>query len=122
MIKLQSIILPSTKDCTEERMYFRKNDKVKYSLADDCITIKKNGILGFDTYFNAFFADSWFCYTNVKNVRVRLQIKGEVRVALFLHEKTADGINEKCVYESYYNSEVDGDYFDAAFDTLVIGM
>ena len=55
MIKLQSIILPSTKDCTEERMYFRKNDKVKYSLADDCITIKKNGILGFDTYFNAFF-------------------------------------------------------------------
>jgi hypothetical protein len=60
MIKLQSIILPSTKDCTEERMYFRKNDKVKYSLADDCITIKKNGILGFDTYFNAFLLIAGF--------------------------------------------------------------
>ena len=122
MIKLQSIILPSTKDCTEEAMYFRKNDKVKYSLADDYITIKKNGILSFDTYLNAFFADSWFNYTNVKNVRVRLQIKGEVRVSLFYHEKSVDGINEKCVYESYYNSEVDGEYFDAAFDTPVVGM
>lgn len=122
MIKLQSIVLPSTKDCTEEAMYFRKNDKVKYSFADNCITVKKNGILSFDTYFNAFFADSWFRYTKVENVRVRLFVKGEVRISLFFHEKTVDGINEKCVYEAYYNSEVDGEYFDAAFDTLVVGM
>ena len=95
MIKLQSIVLPSTKDCTEEAMYFRKNDKVKYSFADNCITVKKNGILSFDTYFNAFFADSWFRYTKVENVRVRLFVRGEVRISLFFHEKTVDGINEK---------------------------
>lgn len=122
MIKLQNIILPSTKDCTEERMYFKKNEKVKYSLADDRIFIKKNGMLSFDTYFNAFFSDKWFKYTTVENVRVRLQIKGEVRVSLFLHEKTDDGISKICVYESYYNSEIDGEYFDAAFDTLTDGM
>lgn len=122
MIKLQSIILPSTTDCTEELMYFRRNERVNYSLADDRIIIKKNGVLSFDTYFNAFFSDKWFKYTTVETVRVRLQIDGNVRVSLILHEKTDDGISEICVYESYYNSEIDGEYFDAAFDTLTDGM
>lgn len=122
MTILQNIMFPSTQNCTEEEMYFRKNGKIKYSLADDRIVLKKKAMLSFDTYLNGFSANNWLAYTKVENVRVRLFINGDVRVSLVLHEKTIDGINEKCVYESYFNSETDGAYFDGVFDTPMLGM
>ena len=54
MIKLQNIIFPSTKNCTEESLYFRRIGAVEYSLADSYIRLKKNAIINLDTYFNGF--------------------------------------------------------------------
>lgn len=117
MKELQKILFPSTQNCVEETMFFRKNGQIKYSLADDRIYLRKNAMLSFDTYFNAFFANTWLKYTKVDNVFLRLYIKGKVRISLILQEKNKDGLNEKCVYESYFDSNVDGDYFDGFFDT-----
>ena len=48
MIKLQNIIFPSTKNCTEESLYFRRIGAVEYSLADSYIRLKKNAIINFN--------------------------------------------------------------------------
>ena len=55
-MKLQNIIYPSTKNCTEEVLYFRRAGEVQYCLADDYITLKEEAAVFFDTYFNSFSA------------------------------------------------------------------
>ena len=43
-IKIQNIISPSTENCTEEALYFRRFGDVEYSLAQENIMLKKEAI------------------------------------------------------------------------------
>ena len=117
---LQNIIFPSTENCIEEKMYFRRSEQTKYSFAEDCIYMKKNSFVSFDTYFNSFSATNWFKYTNVETVRLRLYIKGNVRVSFFVKQRRDNRIFERCIYEKYFNSETDGDFFEGEFDTTFL--
>lgn len=40
-MKIQNIISPSTENCTEEALYFRRFGDVEYSLAQENIMLKK---------------------------------------------------------------------------------
>lgn len=117
---LQNIIFPSTENCIEEKMYFRRSEQTRYSFAEDCIYMKKNSSVSFDTYFNSFSATNWFKYTNVENVRLRLHIKGSVIISLFVKQRRSNRIFERCIYEKHFHSETDGDFFDGEFDTTFL--
>lgn len=117
---LQNIIFPSTENCIEEKMFFRRTEKTRYSFAEDCVYMKKNAILSFDTYLNAFSATNWFKYTSIENVRLRLYIKGNVKVSLYVKQYKKNRLFERCVYERYFNSDTDGEFFDGEFDTTYI--
>ena len=117
---LQNIIFPSTENCIEEKMFFRRTEKTRYSFAEDCVYMKKNAILSFDTYLNAFSATNWLKYTSIENVRLRLYIKGNVKVSLYVKQYKKNRLFERCVYERYFNSDTDGEFFDGEFDTTYI--
>lgn len=72
---LQNILFPSTETCTEETMYFRRDDRTKYGWTDDSITLGKYATVSFDTYFNAFFLEKWAKYTVVKEIHLNLIVK-----------------------------------------------
>lgn len=113
---LQNIILPSTDTCTEESMYFRRENNVEYSWCSDSITIKKNGIVKFDTYFNSISAEKWLKYTRVKKIILNIRLSGSIRVTLIRKEKVGDRILTEFVGESLCTSEQIKD-FSLSFDT-----
>ena len=113
---LQNIILPSTDTCTEESMYFRRENRVEYTWCSDSISFKKNGIVRFDTYFNSFSSEKWFKYTRVKKIVLNLRLSGSVRVTLIRKEKVGDHILTEFVGEHLCTSEEPQD-FSLPFDT-----
>ena len=102
---LQNIIFPSTDTCTEESMYFRRENAVEYSWCSDCIEIKKKGLVGFDTYFNSFSAEKWFKYTKVKKVFLHVRLSGCVRITLMRKEKCGDQIQVDYIGEELCSTE-----------------
>ncbi len=116
-MKLQNIIYPSTKNCTEETLYFRRIGGVYYSFADEHITMHREAQLFFDTYFNSFSAGKWYKYTNVGEIKLNLKLKGKVRVSLFYKEKQATQICTKMIEEFYCDTEGEIKEIECAFDT-----
>lgn len=106
-MKLQNIILPSTATCTEESMYFRRENGIDYSWCSDRLKILKNGIVRFDTYFNSISAEKWFKYTKVKKIFLNLRLSGSVRVTLMRKEKIGDNILVEYVGEHLCTTEND---------------
>lgn len=116
-VKLQNIIFPSTQNCTEELLFFRRFENVKYSLADDCISLDEDALVTFDTYFNGFSASKWFKYTNVRKVGLHLILEGKVRISLVYKEKQLSQIIERVVGEFYYDSGGEKGEAEFEFDT-----
>lgn len=104
---LQNIIFPSTDICTEESMYFRRENTVKYSWCSDCIEIKKNGIIRFDTYFNSFSAEKWFKYTKIQKVFLHVFLSGTARITLMRKEKIGNYIQTDYIGEELCSTESD---------------
>ncbi len=103
-MKLQNIIYPSTKNCTEELLYFRRDGKVKYRLSDACITLSQNSLVSFDTYFNSFSVGKWFKYTKISNVLLKLKVKGNGCVRMVYKEKQPDQIFTHIMHEHVFNT------------------
>ncbi len=101
MIKLQNIIYPSTDNCTEESLYFRRFGDVEYSFADKYISMQEDATIFFDTYFNGFSAGKWFKYTRVEQVGVSLKLRGFFRITLWYREKQATQLFTRVVKEFY---------------------
>lgn len=123
MIKLQNIIFPSTQNCTEESLFFRRTGGVRYSLADELIPFDMNASLYFDTYFNSFSASKWFKYTKIDNVKLCLKLNGKFRITLYYKEKQASSIMSKIVGEFYFDTGSEIQDLNCTFDTeYVQGM
>ena len=116
-MKLQNIIYPSTKNCTEEALYFRRAGEVQYCLADDYITLKEEATVFFDTYFNGFSAGKWYKYTNIGQVKLCLKVKGNLRISLLYKEKQATQICTKVVEEFYCDTKGKVQEIECVFDT-----
>lgn len=117
MIKLQNIIYPSIDNCTEESMYFKRFGDIQYSFADDSITMGKDSMLLFDSYFNSFSISKWHKYTNVEKVFLRIKVKGKFRISLLYKERQMDQILERVVDEAYVDTEESCKYVDCEFNT-----
>lgn len=104
-MKLQNIIYPSTKNCTEELLYFRRRGDVRYRISDDHITLDKEAAVSFDTYFNGFSAGKWFKYTRIKRVVLKIRVKGGMRIRLVYREKQPDQIFSYVISEIYCDTK-----------------
>ena len=120
MVKLQNIIFPSTQNCTEETLFFRRSGSVRYSLADALIPFDANASLYFDTYFNGFSASKWFKYTKIDNVKLCLRLNGKFRITLFYKEKQASTILARIVKEFYFDTKSEDQDVYCTFDTEYI--
>lgn len=117
MIKLQNILLPDTETCTEERMFFRRKGNIFFSLADDSIKMGTDGIIELDTYFNGFSINKWSKYTDVKNVSVALDIKGNFRISLVYRERKPGKLLSRVISEQYVNTNGKREVREFSFDT-----
>lgn len=51
---LQNLMFPSVDNCTEEKLFFNKTAKTRYSLAEDCVYMKKRHALDLILFIIAF--------------------------------------------------------------------
>ncbi|MGM3307611.1 glycosyltransferase [Anabaena sp. WFMT] len=84
---LQNIIFPKTDICTVEELFFRSNSQVLFNYENKILELDKSGIVSFDTYFNAFSADTWKEYTKVKSIGVTLKLKGSFKINIYNIDK-----------------------------------
>lgn len=50
---------------------------------------------------------------------MHLEIQGKARITLLYKERTASGVMEKCICETYFDSEEQGDYFEEEYKTVL---
>lgn len=131
MHKLQNIIYPSTDNCTEETLYFRRQGDVEYSFSDEFITLNADASISFDTYFNGFSAGKWYKYTKIKRVGLSLKIRGKFRVILWYKEKQASQLLQRVVREFRCDTEgvlrevfceFDTEYYQGMYTFSMIAM
>lgn len=120
MIKLQNLIYPSTGNCTEEMLFFRRYGEVKYSFADTSILLNEEASVAFDTYFNSFSASKWFKYTQIDHVKLKLKLKGKFRISLQYKEKQASELLQRVVGEFYVDTKSSVQEIDCVFETEYI--
>ena len=112
----QHKVFPRPGICTDEPLYFRRNERAFYAWSDDYITFERDGAAEFDTYFNGLSAEKLFRYTSVKKIFLKLKLNGIFRVTLMRKEKCAQLLTCEFVSETVVNSEGRLYEFSFAFD------
>jgi len=85
MIKLQTIVFPSTAIAAPEEMYFRNLGSAVSSLAGGSIDIQNRGAISFDTFFNGLSVRHWQSKCAIADLNFALAGRGKVRVRIGLH-------------------------------------
>ena len=105
MITLQHLIFPKPGICTDEPLYFRRNDRAYYAWSDDFISLDQYGAVEFDTYFNGISAEKLFKYTAIEKIILKLKMNGLFRITLMRKEKLGPSIMTEFVSETVVSSE-----------------
>ena len=74
---IQRLLLPKKDICEEIEMYYRIVDS---ACVTDSVVVHAGGTLSLDTYFNAFSIGKWVKYTCIDNLKLSLELSGEVEI------------------------------------------
>lgn len=80
--KLQDIVFPSNERFDQQWELFYRGEKAVYDQDNGILFIPQFHLFEFTTYLNAFSVHKWKKYTNIQDIRLRLQIKGDFQVRL----------------------------------------
>ena len=105
MITLQHLIFPKPGICTDEPMYFRRNERASYAWSEDYISFDRDGAAEFDTYFNGLSAEKLFRYTSVQKIYLKVKLNGVFRITLMRKEKMGHSLYTEFVRETVVTSE-----------------
>ncbi len=103
-ITIQNLLLPQARTCTEEPMYFYREDgqdasTIIHEKKADALLFRKYGKCTFSTYFNGLTIKKWKKYTNIGNVSLVLMLKGHFEVDLLSVQATRLDCGEKVTCE-----------------------
>ena len=80
-MELQRIIFPSKTSSTDKAMFFRIKGEVKPDITE--LNIEKGQVLSLESYFNAFSIGKWMKYTRLDNLKLQLDVDGDVEVKAY---------------------------------------
>lgn len=111
-MNLQTLLFPKIGICTENRLYFRLNELESkkteissYNFQNGYLKFNKADIISFDTYFNSFSIEKWKKYTKLKNVSLRLKMKGKFIVNLIRKDKINEVISKQVLLQQLFSIE-----------------
>ncbi len=84
MLTLQNVLLPSAGTCEESALYYRTEtgDQQSCLMQEDGLAAANGCTVRFDTYFGGLTIEKWKKYTYVKQVLLKLCVKGTFAVKL----------------------------------------
>lgn len=84
-VKLQNILLPLTEsDQKYFKMYYAEDDH-KVDVENKCVRLAKGEVLDCSAYFNSISYGKWMEYTNLKEISLHLDIKGDFTLSLMVY-------------------------------------
>lgn len=104
LMKLQNILFPK-EDLTEHWWLFYRGSRLSHETMESAYSLKKSEHSEFFTYFNAFSLEKWKKYTQVRNVYLRLSIKGKAGIQLFGHYTANNNVNKEIISENYFEAD-----------------
>ena len=91
---LQKVLFPKQNICSQENLYYRSNHAIMdYEYRQ--LLLKREDTVIFDTWFNGFSVKKWEKYTNARNYKLHITIKGWVRICLIGKLLNGDAIGER---------------------------
>ena len=100
-MRIQNILLPKIGICTQEDMFFRRENgywrELELHMENDSLLFRKNGRGVFDTYFNGLSIAKWKKYTNIKDVTLTVALSGTFEVILTCTERINNHISVKII-------------------------
>lgn len=110
-MRVQNLMYPNPKICTERGMYFRLQEGAEYMYISDQIIFRKSfAVVFFNTYFNSFSIGKWKRYTDIENVGLTLHLKGRFIVTLWREEQNMGSNVREIVREELFSSEQETDF------------
>ncbi|MCQ2791924.1 MAG: hypothetical protein MJ208_00200 [Bacilli bacterium] len=93
---LQHVVFPSIKNIGNiSDLYFKSNRKVIFDYTkNEPIRMSKQQELEFATYFNCFSQQKWILYTDIGNINLSIELKGQFSISLLHLYK--NGLNKSC--------------------------
>lgn len=106
-VKIQDILWPKDRICTDREMYFHFNEKeIIVKEEQICILFRKGGIVTTDTYFNGLTIEKWRKYTKISKVLLTLSLQGRFNVSLCWQQKINDMYIERELKTITVNTDI----------------
>ena len=84
---LQEMLFPNYDTCPTYDMYFRLDESDRtvscFDSSENTIFLPRKQRLYLDTYFNSFSVSKWRKYTNLNNLTLQLDLKGDICVQIY---------------------------------------
>lgn len=100
-MKIQNLLLPKIGICTEEELFFRKEEnydrEVELLQDQEALLFRNHGTCLFDTYFNSLSISKWKKYTNIGDVELTIYLQGDFEITLLNIELIGDNIARRVV-------------------------
>ncbi len=92
MLTLQNVLLPSSDTCEEVALYYRMKtgDQQTCYMQGNGLAAANGCTVRFDTYFGGLTIEKWKKYTHVKQVLLKLYVKGKFAVKLLCVTRDSD--------------------------------
>ncbi|UKH25710.1 glycosyltransferase [Actinobacillus pleuropneumoniae] len=85
MHNIQKAVYPKISLCTQDGLYFRKNQYVDLNIANSSLILDKFGYISTDTYFNSLSIGKWKRHTNVNDLNFSIIFKGKIKITWFIN-------------------------------------
>lgn len=101
MKKLYSIMYPNMDVARVDTLYVRGDECLINASADNkYIHILKGKKINFCTYYNSFSLEKWKKYTELSSLYLKLKVKGEIRIDIYIKYLTAGDYLDKFLYRT----------------------
>lgn len=105
-IKLQTILLPQGEPYSSLQKLYDRGEKKKITVQGTML-LEKGQLFDASTYFNSCPAKKWFLYTKISNIKLKLCIRGDFTIKLFVHKvKDVTPIEENAVFSLEHQGKV----------------
>lgn len=110
--KLQELLFPRESIAEDVHLYYQPKGEV-YQNEENVLELKKGSEVDFNAYFNAFSANKWYRYTDVREVSLVLKYGGAVEVALYRNRILYGRMEEELIrVRRVYSDEAEYGCFD----------
>ena len=122
--KLQNLVFPSSSDLEEQYELFYRGYRARVDYEKQELHLADNSVLNFTTYLNSCSVEKWKKYTELKELKLRLEMTGSFAIEFVGYHLNARSICKKSFAKKTYTA-LEKEYIEFIFpdnDETLVGF